>query len=225
MKLKHIIFDFDGTLADSEALHFKGWNETLKPYNVQLDDFEHYLKTYAGIPTPANAKSFIDMFNLPMTVEEFSEKREHTFHTLLKAHEPEFMPYAIETLNFFKDRGYPLYLVTGSPRLTIDIIFEKTGLNKYFEFEVTRSDVTHSKPHPESYITAIEKIGDTPESMIVFEDTNSGVTAAKAANLRCFAVQHDVEAHANLNAADKIFTNLKDATDFLETTDLLNNKD
>ncbi|GLB52580.1 beta-phosphoglucomutase [Neptunitalea chrysea] len=221
MKLKHIIFDFDGTLADSEELHFKGWNETLKPYNVQLDDFEHYLKTYAGIPTPANAKSFIDMFNLPMTVEEFSEKREDTFHNLLKEHNPVFMPYAIETLDFFKAMGYPLYLVTGSPRMTIDIIFEKTGLDKYFEFEITRSDVTHSKPHPESYLKAIEKINDTPESMIVFEDTKSGVTAAKSAKLRCFAIQHDIAAHDNLVAANKIFSNLKDMTSYLKQSEIV----
>ena len=216
MKLKHIIFDFDGTLADSEALHFQGWNDTLKQWNVQLTDYEYYLRTFAGIPTPANALSFINIYNLPVSVEAFSEMREHTFHEALKKHEPVFMPHAIETLEYFKSKGLPLYLVTGSPRLTIDIIFEKTGLDKYFEFSITRSDVKHSKPHPESYLTAIEKINDAKENMIVFEDTNSGVTAAKGAGLTCFAIQHDTSAHDKLNHADKLFTNLKDAVSFLE---------
>lgn len=221
MKLKHIIFDFDGTLADSEALHFQGWNNALKPYNAELTDYDNYLKTFAGIPTPANAQRLIEMFDLPTTVEEFSELREDVFHEALERHETEFMPYAIETLDYFKAKGLPLYLVTGSPRRTIDIIFKKTGLAKYFEFVITRSDVTHSKPHPESYLKAVEKINDDIESIVVFEDTKSGVTAAKGAGLRCFAVQHDSELHANLAIADQLFDNLQDAIAYLETQEMV----
>lgn len=217
MKLKHIIFDFDGTLADSEALHFQGWNKALEPYNIVLEDYNEYLKTFAGVPTNPNSQRLIETYNLPTTVEAFSELREDAFHEILEQHKPEFMPYALETLDYFKAKGLPLYLVTGSPRRTIDIIFKKTDLGKYFEFVITRSDVTHSKPHPESYLKAIENINDDPAGMIVFEDTKSGVTAAKGAGLTCFAIQHDGGLHPNLTLADKIFDNLQDAITFLET--------
>ncbi|WBL21723.1 HAD family hydrolase [Zunongwangia sp. HRR-M8] len=214
-EIKAAIFDFDGTLVDSEHYHYNSWVEVLKDYGAELD-YDYYIKTYAGTPSPINAQAMIDQFDLPISRKDLTYKRERMAEKLVKESEVEFMPFAIETLDFFKEKNIPIYLVTGSPRNNVEYLLEKTDIAKYFEFEITRTDVKNSKPHPESYLTAIEKINLPKENMIVFEDTRTGVASAKGADLECFAIQADSNLKENVQAADKIFDTLQEATQYLE---------
>ncbi|MDN3596574.1 HAD family hydrolase [Zunongwangia endophytica] len=214
-EIKAAIFDFDGTLVDSEHYHFKSWTEVLKEYDVDLD-YDYYIKTYAGTPSPINAKAIIEQFDLPISREDLTYKRERMAEKLVKESEVEFMPFAIETLELFKKKGIPIYLVTGSPRNNVEFLLEKTGIDHYFEFTITRTDVKNSKPDPESYLTAIEKINLPKQNMIVFEDTKTGVASAKGAGLECLAIQADANLKDNVKAADKIFDTLQEATQYLE---------
>lgn len=214
-EIKAAIFDFDGTLVDSEHYHYNSWVEVLKDYDAQLD-YDYYIKTYAGTPSPINAKAIVAQFDLPISEEDLTYKRERMAEKLVKESEVEFMPFAIETLDFFKAKGIPIYLVTGSPRNNVEFLLEKTGIAKYFDFEITRTDVKNSKPDPESYLTAIEKIKLPKKNMIVFEDTRTGVASAKGAGLECLAIQGNPNLKLNVEAADKIFDNLQQATQYLE---------
>ncbi len=215
MKNTHIIFDLDGTLVDSEAIHYEGWKKALATFGATITDYETYMKTYAGIPTAANAQTFIKTHHMDTTVAELSALREDLFHEIFAQHKPVFVPHALEMLNYLKAHNYPMYLVTGSPRETVDILFQNSDLGSYFNFSITSSDVTHSKPHPESYLKAIDKIDADPSQMLVFEDTFSGLTAAKDAGLRCYGINHDTELRARLQKADATFENLSDARAFL----------
>ena len=214
-EIKAAIFDFDGTLVDSEHYHYNSWVEVLNDYGAELD-YDFYIKTYAGTPSPINAKAIIEQFDLPISGEDLTYKRERMAEKLVKESEVEFMPYAIETLDLFKEKGIPIYLVTGSPRNNVEFLLGKTGIAKYFKFTITRTDVKNSKPDPESYLTAIEKINLPKENMVVFEDTRTGVASAKAAGLECLAIQGNPNLKDNVKAADKIFDSLREATQYLE---------
>lgn len=112
-------------------------------------------------------------------------------------------------------------LVTASKRADVDELFKKNGLGKYFKQLVTRSDVTKSKPDPESYNLAVQKIGVPKSECLVFEDTVNGLLAAKNADLTCFAIQADEQSHEKLANADRIFKDFRAATAYITANELI----
>jgi len=119
MDLKAILYDFDGTTVNTEKLHFNSWNETLSPYNITLDE-QDYLNNYAGIPTPKNSKTIISKYKLNITEKELTKRRQETLVNQLHNYEIEYMPFALESINFFKSKKIELAIVTGSPKESLD---------------------------------------------------------------------------------------------------------
>ena len=215
--LKAILFDLDGTLIDSEYFHYDGWNVLLADAGIQLT-YEDWVKNYAGIPLPVNAKRLIEKYNLSMPFDEMVSRREALTLQLFETKEIKLMPYVLENLEFFAGRGLTLALVTSSPRADVEAVFAKNGLKHFFKFTVTRSEVTHSKPHPESYEVCVRQLGLAKHECIVFEDTLNGTKAAKAAGLVCFAIQSNKDEHEKLAIADKIFLDFNEAKNYLVET-------
>lgn len=131
------------------------------------------------------------------------------------------MPYVADVLDFFVNKNLTLALVTSSPRKDVEAIFERNGLGKYFKLIITRSEVTKSKPDPESYNTCIQKLGITKNQAIVFEDTINGVRSAKAAGLTCYAIQQNTDEHLNLSVANKLFLDFKEAKNYLVENNII----
>jgi len=218
--LKALVFDLDGTLIDSEQFHLGCWNHILADAGIELD-INDWTENYSGIPMPTNAKRLIEKYNLSFAHEELIRKREEVTLSRLQSVDINLMPFAVETLQFFKEKGLKIALVTGSARADVELIFERNGLGKYFDVIITRSEVNDSKPHPESYELCCRKLGLAPHECIAFEDTLNGVRSAKAANLVCYAVQSRVAEHPKLAAADKIFLDFNEAKEYLLASDLL----
>lgn len=219
-KFKALLFDLDGTLVDSEHFHFAVWNEILAESDIQLD-YADFLKNFAGIPLPGNAKRLKELYEIESSLESLISKKEDLTNERLITSRIELMPYVQETLDFFLTKGVAMALVTASKRPDVDVLFKKNGLNKYFNLLVTRSDVTKSKPDPESYNMAVKGIGFPKSECLVFEDTLNGLLAAKNAELTCFAIQGDKESHAKLAGADKIFTDFLQARNYITENELI----
>ncbi|WP_237487841.1 HAD family hydrolase [Hufsiella arboris] len=219
-KPKAILFDLDGTLIDSERFHMECWNEILREHGNQLT-YADWLKSYSGIPLPTNAKNIIEQFNLPYESGELISRRETLTLERLKTTKVALMPYAEDILEFFTEKGLILALVTGSPRYDVDATFEHNNLKKYFRVIVTRSDVTNSKPDPESYNLCVDRLGLSKENCIVFEDTVNGIRSAKAAGLMCYAIQSNLDEHHKLSIADNLFLDFNAAKLFMLENDLI----
>lgn len=215
--LKAILFDLDGTLIDSERFHYESWLAILAEWDISIT-YEEWVKSYAGIPLPANAQRFIEKYNINITHQELIEKVEQLTIERFKTSEIKLMPYVQETLEFFAEKDLTLALVTSSPRPDVETVFQKSGLKHFFKLSITRSDVTNSKPHPESYNVCRDQLGLEKEECLVFEDTLNGTKAAKAAGLVCFAIQSNTDEYEKLAIADKIFSDFKEAKDYLLQT-------
>lgn len=212
--LKTIIFDFDGTLVDSEQFHFDCWNETLAEFDIKIDEKE-YLKEYAGVPTPANAVKIVAKHALDISSDILVKKREELGSFNASRRTPVLMPHADEVIKIIFAHGIQLGIVTGSPRTDVELFFDKTIYRQYFDFVVTRDDVKHSKPDPECYLVGLSHSHGNRMETIVFEDTANGITSATNANLACYAVQRDVNFHSQLEHARKTFYDLSEAMDFV----------
>ena len=219
-KLKAILFDLDGTLIDSEYFHFECWNEILEPSGAQLT-YANWLKNYAGVPLPTNAKNLVDKYGITTPLTDIIERRESLTLERLKTKDVNLMPYAAEILEFFTEEGLTLALVTSSPRQDVDAVFERNGLGKYFKLIITRSDVTHSKPHPESYDVCRQRLGLEADECLVFEDTINGIKAAKAAGLTCYAIQSNIAGPDKLSLSDKLFLDFAEAKKYLVDNKLI----
>jgi beta-phosphoglucomutase len=218
--LKALMFDLDGTLIDSEFFHFECWNEILKESHVKLT-YDDWLKNYAGIPLPTNAKNLIEKYNISTPLMDLIEIRENLTLERLKTKDVNLMPHVADVLEYFHDKDLTLALVTSSPRKDVEAIFERNGLGKYFKLIITRSEVTKSKPDPESYNLCCEQLGFDKENCIVFEDTINGVKSAKAAGLTCFAIQSNTEEHDKLSIADQLFLDFNTAKNYLIENNLI----
>jgi len=150
-KLKCVLFDFDGTLIDSEHFHFTSWNIILNEFGHQMS-YDYYNEHCAGVPATQNVKDVIELYDLPVKANELLAKGEKLTRERMGAHMPVLMPHAIETVAHFYNLGLPLAIVTGSPRADLDDTLSKVPLRKYFKTIITRNDVQNSKPNPESYL-------------------------------------------------------------------------
>jgi sugar-phosphatase len=113
----------------------------------------------------------------------------------------------------------PLAIASSSSSEIIDAVVAKLGIRNYFEHVYSAQHETHGKPHPGVYITAASLLGVAPHKCLAFEDSPSGVLAAKAAKMKCVAVP-DAEhrTHCYIQIADKILHSLTDFNEELFST-------
>lgn len=214
-KIKAVFFDLDGTLIDSERFHYDCWNELLVQYGIKTT-FEQWIKDSAGIALPTNAARLVREYNLDISPEELVKKRLALTEENLKKREVDLMPYAREFVELLTKKGIDLVVVTSSLRDEVDLVFENSSLRTYFKYVITRDDVTQGKPNPEPYEKAWKMFpGVAKDECLIFEDTITGATAGTVAGIPCFAIQHVPELQGRLNFADKVFSDLEEAKNYL----------
>lgn len=213
MKIKAFIFDFDGTLVDSEMFHCESWKEFLnEEYNITFEEQDYFLN-YAGIPTTEIAKEVKRNHHIAMDITDIVKRIDDIAAKKATEANIGFMPFAKEVLDQIHQWNIPMSIVTGSSRHEAAPVLEKLEIVDYFDHIITRDDVQHSKPDPEGYKRCAKLMGYQPEEYLVFEDTWAGVSAAKRASLPCYGIQRTKEYQTKLTAAgaDKVFLNLKEA--------------
>lgn len=182
--LKALIFDMDGTLVHSDPVHLKAFVEVLAPEGVTVD--EHvYRSTIIG---RTNESIFATL--LPhRSVEEhvaFADEKEAVFRRLALDLKP--LDGLVELLDWAAARDIKVALVTNAPRLNAEHMLDVLGLTERFPVQITIDQVARGKPDPLPYLTALERLGVRAEEAIAFEDSPSGMKAAKAAGLYSFGV-------------------------------------
>lgn len=218
MKIKALIFDFDGTLVDSESIHFDSWRALLKDgYGVDFEE-QDYFQNFAGIPSIEISEQVKKRYGIERDVHELTKKKEAIAKEKAAMTKVTFMPFAREVLEDVRKKNIPFSIVTGSSRDEMETVLINAGIFDFFDYTITRDDVKLSKPNPEGYIKCAELMGYDLSEYLVFEDTWTGVTAAKRASLSCFGIQKTIAYRPKLitAGANHIFSNLKDAFDYLE---------
>jgi HAD superfamily hydrolase (TIGR01509 family) len=182
--LKALIFDMDGTLVHSDPVHLEAFAEVLKPEGVAVDE-DLYRTTIIGRTNEAIFASLLP--HLPVEKHEaYADEKEATFRRMAQDLKP--LEGLLDLLDWAETQGIKIALVTNAPRLNADHMLEALGLAGRFPVEITIESVERGKPDPLPYLTALERLGIKADEAIAFEDSPSGMRAAKAAGLYSFGV-------------------------------------
>jgi len=172
------LFDCDGTVADSMPLHYVAWKRALGEWGCPFDEslfYEWGGKPIAEIIATLNAER-----SLAMPVAEVAHRKEALYFELLPQ-----LTAVPEVLEHIDDQWgrIPFAIVSGSTRDSVDASLQALRLHDRFQAFVCAGDYTNSKPHPEPFLLAAQKLGVAPEACLVFEDTDMGIEAARAAGM------------------------------------------
>ncbi|WP_112663765.1 HAD family hydrolase [Microvirga flavescens] len=182
--LKALIFDMDGTLVHSDPVHLRAFAEVLAPEGVAVND-EIYRSKIIGNTNPSIFASLLPHRTVAEH-EEFADRKEAAFRRLASDLEP--LDGLIDLLDWAEQRAIKVALVTNAPLLNAEHMLDMLDVSHRFGVKVTIEQVVRGKPDPLPYLTALERLGLAPEQAIAFEDSPSGMRAAKGAGLFSFGV-------------------------------------
>jgi len=205
-----VIFDMDGVLIDSEPIHVQIEKNLFNRLGIEVSDAVHH--SYMGA---SNEYMYADLrlrFKLSETISQLIERdelyRSDYFSGL------DSIPLnkgLIHLLNEIKSAGLKMAVATSSSPKIATILLNKCGIASLFDTIVTTAEAGKSKPSPEVYLLAAQKIGVSPGNCIVFEDSPNGLKAAKSAGMYCVVIQSDHRIIRELTKADyfiKSFTEI-----------------
>lgn len=188
MKIKAVLFDMDGVLIDAKDWHYEALNKALKLFGYEINRYEH-LSSYDGLPTKVKLERLTSEKGLPKYLHSFINemKQKYTIDITHNYCRPRFNhEYALSKL---KSEGYKLAVCSNSIKNTIDIMMGMSALDKYLDLKLSNEDVSQSKPNPEIYIKAMEKLNLSPEECLIIEDNENGIKAAKSSGANLLAVK------------------------------------
>jgi beta-phosphoglucomutase family hydrolase len=172
------LFDCDGTIADSMPLHYRAWKKALGEWNCEFDEKLFY--AWGGMPVAEIVSTLSQRRGLSMPVEEVSRRKEDLYFELLP--QLKAVPEVLEHIE--AEYGHtPFAVVSGSTRESVIASLETLNLLERFDALVCAGDYRNSKPDPEAFLLAASRLGVEPARCLVFEDTEMGIQAAKAAGM------------------------------------------
>lgn len=216
MEAKAVIFDFDGVIVDTEPLHYKAFQQILNPIGISFT-WNEYVAGYMGFDDRDAFREAFKSYSKPLTDSELYALIDKKAQAFIRIIEKGISPYhgVIELIKLIKSRKIPLAISSGALKSDIEPILISLGIYDFFDAIVTADDVKTSKPDPECYILAYNKLlslGNNsekiaPSSVVAIEDTPQGIRAAKLAGLRVVAVTNSYTADY-LYQADQVLSSL-----------------
>ncbi|MBQ3654071.1 MAG: HAD family phosphatase [Synergistaceae bacterium] len=177
--IKAVLFDMDGVLIDARDWHYEALNKALGLFGLTISRYDH-LHTFDGLPTREKLRMLSEQYFLPARLHSFINqvKQRYTLEITNAKCRPMFQhEYALSRLS---REGLKIAVCSNSVRATIELMMNLSGLMKYVDLILSNEDVARSKPDPEIYLAAMDKLGMKPGECIVIEDNPKGIAAGKA---------------------------------------------
>jgi len=204
-RLEAVIFDMDGLMVDSEHLHSRSFEVVLNRHGVKpkVDDVIQTL----GIGTPNNWKKLKKQYGLKASVDELSDQKHEVYDDLIP--EIELMPGAKALFDDLQNSGIAVAVASGSSKHNIEKILNQLEISSYFSVIISGEELENAKPAPDIFLAAAKALGVEPKNCAVLEDAESGILAAKAADMLAVAVPNEFGKNEDFSKADHIFDSLE----------------
>lgn len=188
--LKGLIFDMDGTITFTENLHHKAYGEVFKKYGISVS-FEDHIKKYAGSGARTIFSTVLKEKGIEVTPEQLEgliKSKKEVYKKIVQESEIKTVPGVHEFLKRTENKGFERIIATGNSDLeVVSLILKRVNLDSYFPKLISITEVPRGKPFPDVFLEAAKRINCSTQECVVFEDAINGVTAAKAAGIRCIA--------------------------------------
>ncbi|WPJ94527.1 HAD-IA family hydrolase [Coraliomargarita algicola] len=173
-----LVFDMDGTLADTMPTHFTAWSRSMAMHGIVFPEERFY--ALGGVPAGVIVDMLAKEQGKTVDADAVAEAKEELFLELLKDVQP-ILP--VKAIAEFHREHIPMAIATGSPKWVAEKILKALGIYDWFGAVVGADDVEYPKPAPDTYLRAAELIGVDPKRCHAFEDTELGMQAARNAGM------------------------------------------
>lgn len=173
-----LIFDCDGTLADNMPLHFSAWSRAMADFGGSYPEELFY--EWGGVPTGDIVRRLNAKFGLSLDVGEVVERKERYYRESIPQVEP--MHDVVALVREFHGT-MPMAVASGGHRDLVERTLVALGIHDLFEAIIAAEDYERGKPAPDPFLKAAERLRVEPQHCLVFEDTETGVQAARAAGM------------------------------------------
>lgn len=188
--IKALIFDFDGTILDTETAWYEAFREAYEQHGVDFP-LEKYAECIGTNNHTFNPYEYLMTdLGLPIDREDFKSSIHQRYSELMK--KESLRPGIMEYLQAAKEHGLRIGLASSSDKKWIDNHLQQLGIASYFECIRTSDDVKLVKPDPELYVQTLECLNVKPEEAIAIEDSPNGAKAAFAAGMHYVVVPNQI---------------------------------
>ncbi len=191
-----LVFDMDGVIVDSNPLHRESWVAFNRRFGLETTDAMH--EFMYGRRNDEIVRGFFGAGLSDAEVAARGAAKERLYREMAAERVEEMLVPGVRRF-VERHRGAPMAVATNAEPANVELILERAALAPYFRAIVDGHQVERPKPYPDIYLRAAELLGAPPHNCIVFEDSHSGVEAARAAGMRVVALQ---TTHAELPGAD-----------------------
>ena len=204
-RLRAVIFDMDGVLADTEPIYMEINRDLLSELGIALP-FE-LLLPYVGVPAKRMWSELRSRFEIQQPLSELIRLEKDRQVQQLKGMKqiPE-IPGVRPLLEELSQMGIPMAVASSSSREIVELILSKVAVRHFFRATVSGQDVPQGKPAPDIFLKAAETLGVEPRNCVVIEDSPPGVKGAKNAGMACVGFANTHSGKLDLSGADLILS-------------------
>jgi phosphoglycolate phosphatase len=199
---KALLFDIDGTLTDTDALHLEAFNEVLGPHGHAFDH-ARFTKELQGFSNASISERFL-AGQPPERQTIIMGEKEQAFRKLV-AGRIQPLPGLMALLALADRANIPMVAVTNAPRLNAEMLLGGLGIADRFKVLIIGDELPHGKPHPMPYLEGLRAVGAAPEASVAFEDSRSGVRSASSAGIATVGIRTSLS-HVDMVAAGAVMT-------------------
>ncbi len=184
MRVRALIFDCDGTLADTMPFHWRAWQDILKRHRLQLPEARFY--ALGGVPS----RDIVRILSREQGVQVDP-------HVVAREKEAAYLPFIAQVkpiravVDIVQEHAgkLPMAVASGGSRRVIGQVLQHLGILHFFQAVVTNEDIVNQKPAPDIFLEAARRLGVPPETCRAYEDTDLGLEAIRAAGMEAVDVR------------------------------------
>ncbi|MGX7112488.1 HAD family hydrolase [Gemella cuniculi] len=200
-KLEAVIFDFDGTIVDTEKIYYENMADLTKEYLGETLDKMDYIENVSGTNEETSRKYYKDKYG--MTDEAYDKFEEEITQRIIENyHNASVLPGIKETMQYLYSNGIKMAVASNGKEEHIRTGLERKGFEKYIEAIATKIEVENPKPAPDVYLLAAEKLGVDIKNTIAIEDSRPGALGASKSGATLILQTNDITKYMDFSGIE-----------------------